>query len=129
MERHRLGMVNTTKATVLGVLANSADDAGLSRMRQHEVKSYLTVSLLTVKRAFISMQRTENGGPFLRKAPGRGWVIVGVAEHDVMTCPHPDCRATAAIPDGETPEQRKRRKTLERVRRHRERQRRAAQTG
>lgn len=121
VERHRLGVVNATKGVVLAILANNADDSGKAKITQREVEALMTKSLITVKRAFGSLQQNGSGGPFLAKARGRGWIILGVADHDGLTCGDADCRAIASIPDDETPEQRKRRKTLERVRRHRER--------
>jgi hypothetical protein len=132
VERHRLGLVNATKGVVLTILANNADDGGKAKMTQRDVEARMTKSLITVKRAFGSLQQDGGGGPFLAKAKGRGWIILGVADHDGLTCGDEDCRAVASIPDDETPEQRRRRKTLDRVRRHRERKRvearRAAET-
>jgi hypothetical protein len=129
VERHRLSRVNATKGNVLNVLANQADDTGRARMTQRDVEHRVTVTLITVKRAFISLQQAENGGPYLEKAKGRGWIILGVSDHDGRTCGDDECAAEARL--AELPADvakeaaklaRKRLKTAERVRRHRERQ-------
>lgn len=127
--RHRLTLVNRTKGVILGILAYEADDAGHARMTQREILHRMACSMRTVKGSFASMKQEANGGPFVKKAKGRGWIIIGVATHDPWTCGDDECRAEAraAGPDTESPEDRKRRKEAERARRYRARKR-AAQS-
>lgn len=125
VERHRLWRVKGTKGEILMVIARHADDGGRARVTQRDVEYRITASLPTVKRYFAAMQRPDqHGGPILEKARGRGWVILGVAEHDVMTCPDDECTAEAqSIRRGATGAD-KRAKAAERKRRERERKRR-----
>ena len=129
VERHQLSRVNSTKGNILLILAGAANDAGHARMTQRDVEHRLTVSLITVKRCFIAMQTPAGGGPFIEKRKGRGWIVLGADQHDPLTCGDDECRAEAHLPaPAENAAARKRRKTAERVRRLRERRRKAAES-
>lgn len=123
VRRHLQGEVNRTKGLVLMNLADVADELGRARMTQGMVATDMRCALSTVKAAWKSLKQ----GKYLAKGGGRTWLILGVAEHDLMTCPNVECAAEAdSIRMGGRSVQ-KRALAAERARRFRERQRKAAQ--
>lgn len=123
VRRHRLVEVNRTKGLVLMVLADVADENGRARMTQAMVVTDIGSTLSTIKKAFQSLQREC----FLIKGGGRTYVIVGIAEHNIMSCVHVECAAEAESIRGGGVSARKRALAAARARKAREK-RKAAQT-
>lgn len=122
VRRHLLIGVNRTKGLILMVLADVADDSGRSKMTQPMVATDINAGLSTVKRSMQAMQRDK----IIVKGGGRSYVIVGVVDHNILTCDHVECAAEAeALRRGQY-SARKRMLAAERARRAREKRKREA---
>lgn len=89
--RHTLIGINQAKKVVMQALAAVADDRGRAKMTQPMIVTYTEMSINTVQRATSGLRKMGR----IRRGGGGSYVIVGVAEHDLMVCPHVECSAEA----------------------------------
>lgn len=104
-------------------LAAWANEQGRARATQPMIVTSTGMSINTVQRATSGLRRMER----IRRGGGGSYVIIGVTEHDTMTCLNEECAGeAAAIRAGDT-SARKRALAAARARKAREK-RKAAQS-